>query len=289
LLKTLTKIQHLSKVNQKAIASRLKRIARYIDLEKTDDVEKFIYSLDISNNYRNKLFLAYGYYCDANDIVYSKPKNQQVKSPAIQVPTEDRIDIITACCGWVYSTVFSLSKYGLRPQEIANLTLRDIDLEHNMITIPATKLGNQRSLRLASKTTDILRSYIIRRKIMGIDQRLFASANKIKRSWRHYRQRAYDKFKDSELLKIRLYDLRHWFATSTYMKTRDIFYVKYALGHRKLENTTIYVHIANGLMNYSDEYHSAIAKTLDEARQLIEQGFEYICEMEGVKLFRKRK
>ncbi len=39
----------------------------------------------------------------------------------------------------------------------------------------------------------------------------------------------------------------------------------------------------------SEEYHCAIAKTLDEAAKLIEQGFDYICDVDGVKLFRKRK
>jgi hypothetical protein len=39
----------------------------------------------------------------------------------------------------------------------------------------------------------------------------------------------------------------------------------------------------------SNDYHSAVAKTVEEAKDLIEAGFEYVCEMENVKLFRKRK
>jgi hypothetical protein len=31
------------------------------------------------------------------------------------------------------------------------------------------------------------------------------------------------------------------------------------------------------------------AKTVEEAAKLIEQGFDYICELDSVKLFRKRK
>ncbi|MCW4016883.1 MAG: hypothetical protein NWF06_10975 [Candidatus Bathyarchaeota archaeon] len=38
-----------------------------------------------------------------------------------------------------------------------------------------------------------------------------------------------------------------------------------------------------------DEFVSATAKTVEEACKLIEAGFEYITELEGVKLFRKRK
>ena len=39
----------------------------------------------------------------------------------------------------------------------------------------------------------------------------------------------------------------------------------------------------------SDEYHAAVAKTLEDAKKLIESGFEYVCDMEDLKFFRKRK
>lgn len=38
-----------------------------------------------------------------------------------------------------------------------------------------------------------------------------------------------------------------------------------------------------------DEYVSKVARTIEEARMLVEAGFEYVCEVEGAKLFRKRK
>jgi len=39
----------------------------------------------------------------------------------------------------------------------------------------------------------------------------------------------------------------------------------------------------------ADEYHSAVATTIEEARKLIEVGFEYVCDMDDVRLFRKLK
>jgi hypothetical protein len=33
----------------------------------------------------------------------------------------------------------------------------------------------------------------------------------------------------------------------------------------------------------------ATAKTVDEAAKLVEQGFDYVTDVDGVKLFRKRK
>lgn len=39
----------------------------------------------------------------------------------------------------------------------------------------------------------------------------------------------------------------------------------------------------------SDDFHSAVAKTIEESRKLIEAGFEYVCTYENNMLFRKRK
>jgi hypothetical protein len=58
------------------------------------------------------------------------------------------------------------------------------------------------------------------------------------------------------------------------------------LGHRNIQNTLIYTQLVNF---ESGEYHSVTAKTVEEAKQLIEAGFEYVTDMEGIKLFKKRK
>jgi len=39
----------------------------------------------------------------------------------------------------------------------------------------------------------------------------------------------------------------------------------------------------------NDEFICKIARTLKEISQLIELGFEYVCEQDGLKFFRKRK
>jgi hypothetical protein len=39
----------------------------------------------------------------------------------------------------------------------------------------------------------------------------------------------------------------------------------------------------------SDEFFSAIAKTVQDAPKLIEAGFDYVCEFNEVKIFKKRK
>ena len=39
----------------------------------------------------------------------------------------------------------------------------------------------------------------------------------------------------------------------------------------------------------SEEYVCRVARTVEQAAKSIEVGFEYICDIDGVKLFRKRK
>lgn len=43
------------------------------------------------------------------------------------------------------------------------------------------------------------------------------------------------------------------------------------------------------MSNESREYECRIAKTIEEARRLLKEGFDYVTEIEGKKLFRKRK
>ena len=71
-----------------------------------------------------------------------------------------------------------------------------------------------------------------------------------------------------------------------YQRTKDILHVMDLLGHRNMKNTLAYTHLVNF---ESDEYVSKVARTVKEAQELVEAGFDYICDIEGVKIFRKRK
>jgi len=48
----------------------------------------------------------------------------------------------------------------------------------------------------------------------------------------------------------------------------------------------IYIHL---ISFEGDEFTCRTAKTIDEAKGLIEAGFEYVTDMKDCKLFRKRK
>jgi hypothetical protein len=72
-----------------------------------------------------------------------------------------------------------------------------------------------------------------------------------------------------------------------YHKTKDILHFMEMLGHRDIKTTLIYTQL---VQFESDEWHSATAKTTEEAAKLVNASFEYVCTTpETIMLFRKRK
>ena len=59
------------------------------------------------------------------------------------------------------------------------------------------------------------------------------------------------------------------------------------MGHKKIETTLIYTQLLH--LNEEDEYTCKVAQTVEQATTLVENGFQYVTEMDGLKLFRKRK
>jgi integrase len=106
------------------------------------------------------------------------------------------------------------------------------------------------------------------------------------KTFRRQRQGIAHKLGNPRILQIHFHTLRHWKATMEYAKTKDILHVMQLLGHKSINNTLKYTQLINF---ESDDFVCKVAKTLKEASQLIEAGFEYVTEMEGFKLFRKRK
>jgi hypothetical protein len=58
------------------------------------------------------------------------------------------------------------------------------------------------------------------------------------------------------------------------------------LEDKSIANTLIYTQLVEF---EGDEYCSAVASNVEEAKKLIEAGFEYVCSYGETMLFRKRK
>jgi integrase len=107
-----------------------------------------------------------------------------------------------------------------------------------------------------------------------------------RRLYAEQRRRVAQKLQNPRIEQITFKTLRHFKATMEYHRTKDILHVMQVLGHKNIRNTLVYTHLVNF---ENDEFTCKVAKTVEEARQLVENGFDYVTDVEGVKLFRKRK
>jgi len=195
--------------------------------------------------------------------------------------------MLTASAGRVLSIKLTLSKEtGLRPVELCNLKVKDIDIEQRTIYPTTAKHGASRRLKISNGLQATLENYINTNKLNPDDKLFNGTADFYGQHYRMHRNKLAKKLNKPELKTIRLYDFRHYFASTLYAKTRDILLVKQQLGHKKIETTLIYTQLLN--LN-DDEWTCKTATNIKEATRLIENGFEYITEMDGLKLFRKRK
>ncbi len=98
------------------------------------------------------------------------------------------------------------------------------------------------------------------------------------------------KLQNPRLLRISFHTFRHWKATMLYHQTKDPYYVKQFLGHKELRSTELYINIEHTLFEpYNDEFTVKVAEKPEEVKTLLEVGFEYVCQKDGLIYLRKRK
>lgn len=101
------------------------------------------------------------------------------------------------------------------------------------------------------------------------------------------RKRVADNIQNPRILSISFISYRHWGGTQlAWVTNGNVLVVKEKLGHKKIENTMKYTQ----LVSFSDtEYEVTTAQSLEEAKQVLSAGFDYVAEKDGIMLFRKPK
>jgi len=204
------------------------------------------------------------------------------------IPTEQEIDALIAGCGKKTGTFLQLLKEtAMRSGEANKLEWTDIDTNNRIITLNnPEKNSNPRIFKVSSKLIDMLNA------LPKVSRRVFGDGPTWHKKTTFYKSRKViaNKLQNPCLLRIKFHTLRHWKATVLYHQTKDILYAKNFLGHKKIENTLLYIQLAEVIFKEAaDEYTSKVATTIKEACDLIDAGFEYVCDMDNVKIFRKRK
>jgi integrase len=205
------------------------------------------------------------------------------------LPTENEIDqIISGCSTRMATFVQLLKETGARCGEAWQLKWTDYDLTTKTIRIAPEKGSNPRIARLSPKLASMLET-----SPKNYGERVFSNPQQPLDHFRdlfsQQRKRIAHKLQNPRLLKITFHTLRHWKGTMEYHRTKDILHVKQVLGHKRIENTLIYVQLAEELFRDQEEYVSKVAKTEADACVLVDAGFDFVCDFNGNKIFRKRK
>jgi integrase len=99
------------------------------------------------------------------------------------------------------------------------------------------------------------------------------------------RKRTAEIQKNPRLLSIELRTFRHWGGTMIAKYTNgNVLMVKKLLGHKRVENSMKYI----GMIDFKDdEFEVTTATTVDEAKQALSAGFDYVTEKNGIMILRR--
>lgn len=201
------------------------------------------------------------------------------------IPTEQEIDALIAGCGKKTSVFLQLLKEtGMRMGEANRLEWTDIDAANRTITLNHPEKNSEpRIFKVSSKLIDMINTLPKR------SRRIFKNGCS-RTSFFMSRKTLARKLQNPRLMRISFHTLRHWKATDLYHKTKDVMLVKNFLGHKAINNTMLYIQLAEAIYKETnDEFTVKATRSPEEIKALLEVGFEYICTSEGLMFFRKRK
>jgi len=261
---------------------RLNNLANECNLRNIEGIKALLAKKNVSDGYKSNLCDAYGHFLDCHGLTWFRPRYKRTKGLP-RVPSTENVERIIARCSWRYATIFSILRdVGAMPEELHRVKLRDLDLDKGIINLPGCKFHRSRANKVKPQTLAMLQRYLEKN---PADQP-FPTSTQMYDAWRRARNHLAQKFDNPQIKTIRLYDLRHYFGTHYYHKTQNILMTKEAMGHSRVETTLVYTK----LIDFSEgDFTCKAAQNIAEASALIEAGFSFVCDMDGIKLFRKPK
>jgi integrase len=267
-------------------AKVLKNLEKNCSLRNSDSVLGYLASKEVSEGRKELIADVYARYCKWANIPFTKPRYKR-EDRLPYVPLEIDIEaLISALPRKLSIFTRTLKETGARPGELWRVKWLDVDFQASTVTINNPEKGSRaRRLKVSSQLVGLLSTlnrnceYVFRRNKEAI-------LDSLSTYFMRERKKISKALNNPKIQSITWRSLRHYKATMEYSRTKDILYVKQLLGHVNINNTLIYTH----LINFgSEEYICKVAENIEEAKALTESGFEYVTEVDGVKLFRKRK
>jgi integrase len=263
-------------------------LKRGADFDDPEDVKLLIAKQPWCEGRKGNAVDAYSSYMAMEGKTWNRPiYNGIAKIPF--VPKETEIDqLIAGCTPRVATFLQLLKETHARPGEIWHCTEDNFDFETNTVTIVPEKGSNPRIFNMSPKLLGMLHN-LPKEYGKCTFALLEMKLDYFRTSYEKQRNRLATKLNNPRLKKIMFKTLRTWGGTMDYHKTKDPLYVMKRLGHKNLKNTLIYIQLEEALFKDEIDYVSKVAKTEAEACVLIEAGFDFVCDFDGHKLFRKKK
>jgi len=147
-----------------------------------------------------------------------------------------------------YAILMVFLQTGIRVRELANLTLSDIDIENKLLVVKQGKGRKDRTIPLEEQALKALKFYLQTRNKQDevIDQDiLFLAKNGTSLDVRTIRYLVHKYIEKAGIRKkASVHTLRHTFGTHKVDKGMTIPALQELLGHKKMETTYKYVHLA---------------------------------------------
>jgi integrase len=272
----------------RASVQALKSIARRVNLFEPEAVKEYLANAKISESRKAKLAADLQRFYNHLAIAFEKPNYRQPEKLPF-VPLESEVEQIVSGMGRKTACFLQLLREtGARAGEAWNANWTDIDAERNIIVVTPEKNSRPRQLKLSGRLIGMLNSQPRNSVFVFHDAKAdpIDSLRYARRNYERQRQQLATKLQSPRLLRVSFKTFRHFKATMEYHKTKDILHVMQLLGHKNIKNTLVYTHLVNF---ESDDFVCKIADTVDEAKIFVENGFDYVCDVDGHKMFRKRK
>jgi integrase len=256
-----------------------KRGANLLDPE---NVKTVIGKQPVKDGTKIQWVAAYTVFATMLKITWKPPRYRQEEILPF-IPDEKELDqLISFCRSKRMATYLQcLKETWADPGEA--LGLRWIDITGNIITINKPVKGHlPRQLQVSNKLLAMINA------LPKKSERIFPMTYRsLYGSYKYMRKRAATIQQNPRLLSIELRSFRHWGGTMLAHYTNgNVLKVKEKLGHKSILSTMKYIRL---LHFENSEFEVATATTVDEAKQIISAGYDYITEKQGIMLFRRPK
>jgi integrase len=265
----------------------LRALARRTNLYDPEAARAYLGTAKLSESRKEKIADDLARFYRYKRLPFEKPHYRRVETLPF-LPQPDEVEMLISGAGPKTAAFLEfLKETAARPGEAWNLRSNDLDHERSCVRIIPEKNSRPRerkvTLRLMSMLENLRRHDV--HVFHGDDVDPIRSLEHFRRNFLRQRRKVAEKLQNPRILHITFGTLRHLTASLEYRKTKDLVHVMQILGHKNIKNTLIYTH----MIGESEEFVCKVAGTLDEAKTLVEGGFEYVTDLEGAKLFRKRK